>query len=336
MSPRPSVEVVGERDRDRHRRDRLALLAVGPVDAGDPRARAGGQHDDLVAAPQRPGGDLAGVEALTSGRSVGCGRITHWTGRRAGRSASDAASGTFSRCVSSGSPAYQPMCSERSTTLSPFSAEIGDERHAVQVKARGPVQEVAHDAVEGLLAPAGEVHLVDADGDVAHPQQPRDGGVAARLLGHPVADVDEDQRQVGGRAPCDHVARVLRVARAVGDQEAPPRGGEGAVGDVDRDALLALGAQAVGDQREVDVAVAAPPRRLLDVLELVGEQRLGVVQQPADQRRLAVVDGAGGREAQEAGHQWRPSPGIRSSPRACGLPWRPRSRDRRRASRRAR
>jgi hypothetical protein len=76
---------------------------------------------------------------------------------------------------------------------------------------------------------------------------------------------------------------------------------EVAVGDVDRDALLALGAQAVGEQRQVGVAVAAALGRLLDVLELVLEDRLGVVEQSADQGRLAVVDRPGCREADELG-----------------------------------
>ena len=48
------------------------------------------------------------------------------------------------------------------------------------------------------------------------------------------------------------------------------------------------------------------------MLELVGEDLLGVEQQSADQCRLAVVDGAGGGEAQEVGaagdgHQKYPS-----------------------------
>ena len=81
---------------------------------------------------------------------------------------------------------------------------------------------------------------------------------------------------------------------------APPRRREVAVGDVDRDALLALGAQAVGEQREVERALAAAAlARLRDVLELVLEHLLGVVQQPPDQRALAVVDRAGRREAQQ-------------------------------------
>jgi hypothetical protein len=84
------------------------------------------------------------------------------------------------------------------------------------------------------------------------------------------------------------------MARRVGQDERAPRGGEVAVGDVDRDALLALGAQAVGQPREVELSVATA-----QVVELVGQDRLGVVQQAADERRLAVVDRAGGRQAQE-------------------------------------
>src|SRR5438067_4930756 len=58
------------------------------------------------------------------------------------------------------------------------------------------------------------------------------------------------------------------------------------------DLLLALGAQAVREEREVDGGVAAAARRLLDVLELVDEDLLRVEEQPADQRRLPVVDRA--------------------------------------------
>ena len=110
-------------------------------------------------------------------------------------------------------------------------------------------------------------------------EQGGDRQVAARLLGHPAAGVDQHERQVGGRGAGGHVARVLRVAGAVVQHEAPVRRGEVAVGDVDRDALLALGAQAVGQPREVGGGA-----------ELVGHQGLGVVQEAADQRRLAVVD----------------------------------------------
>ena len=159
--------------------------------------------------------------------------------------------------------------------------------------------EVACDLVVALLRPVDEIHLVDGDRDVRHAQDRRDVGVAARLLDDAVARVDEDHRDVGGRGARHHVARVLHVARRVGELEAAARRDERAVGDVDRDALLALGAEAVGEQREIDVAVAAALRRLLDVLHLVDEDLLRVVEQPADQRRLAVVDRAARDETEE-------------------------------------
>ena len=58
--------------------------------------------------------------------------------------------------------------------------------------------------------------------------------------------------QIGGGCAGGHVARVLFVPRRVGDDELAPRRGEIAVRDVDGDALLALGAQAVGQQRKID------------------------------------------------------------------------------------
>ena len=62
--------------------------------------------------------------------------------------------------------------------------------------------------------------------------------------------------------PVAMFARVLDVAGAVGDDELAVRGGGVAVGHVDRDALLALGPQPVGDEREVHLVDAPPARGL--------------------------------------------------------------------------
>ena len=181
----------------------------------------------------------------------------------------------------------------------------------------GEVGELVADLVEALLVEVDEVHLVHAQHEVLHLEQRRDHRVAPRLLEHALAGVDEHEREVGGRRAGHHVARVLHVAGRVGDDELAPRRREVAVRDVDRDALLALGAQAVGEQREVRVVEALVAAGALDRLELVLEDLLGLEQQPPDERALAVVDRPRGREPQ----QLRSS---RSSPRACGLPWRPR------------
>ena len=63
----------------------------------------------------------------------------------------------------------------------------------------------------------------------------------ARLRADAVAGVDQEDRDVGRGRAGRHVARVLLVAGRVGEDELAPRGREVAVGDVDRDALLALG-----------------------------------------------------------------------------------------------
>ncbi len=76
--------------------------------------------------------------------------------------------------------------------------------------------------------------------------------MAARLGEDAFAGVDQDDGHVGGGGAGGHVAGVLLVAGSVGDDELAMRGGEVAVGDIDGDALLPLGAQAVGELGEVD------------------------------------------------------------------------------------
>ena len=184
--------------------------------------------------------------------------------------------------------------------------------------------EILDDGVELALVPFDEVHLVDGEGNGLHAEQRSDERMPASLLEDAVACVDEHDGDVGGRGARHHVPRVLRVARCVGDDEAAMRCCEVAMGDVDRDALLALGTQTVGQQGEVALAVAIAPAGLFDRGELILEHRLGVVQQPTDQSALAVVDAAGSRDAKCA--PWRRvevrAEVIRNSPLVCGLPWR--------------
>ena len=195
-----------------------------------------------------------------------------------------------------------------------------DEGEVLDVQRFGEVGEVGHDPVEHALVPVHEVHLVHAHHHVRDPQQRGDVGVALGLLDHAGAGIDQLERQVGRRGPGDHVARVLLVAGRVGDDELALGGLEVAVGDVDGDALLALGPQAVGEQRQVHVAVAAALGDLLHVRHLVGQHLLRVEQQPADQRALAVVDRARGGEPEQLRGCFHYGGHPRNTLRASGPP----------------
>ena len=190
-----------------------------------------------------------------------------------------------------------------SVMLSPLQArdrdrdDVGRGRSAART--RGSPSTIAS---KRLLRVADEVHLVDREHDVADAEQRHEVAVPARLRQHALARVDQDDGEVGGRGAGHHVARVLLVARRVGDDELALVGREEAIGDVDRDALLALGGEAVDQQREVELAALRADllRVGLERGQLVLEDHLRVVEQPADQRALAVVDAAAGDEAQQA------------------------------------
>ncbi len=78
--------------------------------------------------------------------------------------------------------------------------------------------------------------------------------MAPGLGEHAFARVDQDDSEVGGGGAGHHVAGVLLVPGRVGHDELALLGGEVAVGDVDGDALLALGREAVDQQREIELA----------------------------------------------------------------------------------
>jgi hypothetical protein len=92
------------------------------------------------------------------------------------------------------------------------------------------------------------------------------------------------------------------VARDVRHDEAALPGGEEAIGDVDRDSLLALGGESVEGECVVDLGTARadPPRIGLELGDLIVEETARVGEQAADERALAVVDAAAGDESQEA------------------------------------
>ena len=177
----------------------------------------------------------------------------------------------------------------------------GNGDRLAEAEAQRQLAEVGLDGAELLLRPVGEVHLVDGKDDALHADDVEDGRVPARLALHAVARVDQHDGDVGVRGAGRHVARVLLVAGAVDDDEAARRRVEVAPGDVDGDALLALGDEAVEQQAEIGMRAAGRRvRRAIDRLALVVIEVGRIPQQAADQRRLAVVDRSARQKVQDA------------------------------------
>ncbi|MNG14796.1 hypothetical protein D3C84_985820 [compost metagenome] len=91
------------------------------------------------------------------------------------------------------------------------------------------------------------------------------------------------------------------MARGVGNDELALGRGEVTVGHVDGDALLALGLQAIDQQRQVDIVTGGADffRIAGNGFQMVFVDHLGVVQQAPDQGALAVVDVTAGQKAQQ-------------------------------------
>ena len=91
------------------------------------------------------------------------------------------------------------------------------------------------------------------------------------------------------------------MPRCIGDDKGALRRGKEPIGDVDRDTLLALVLEPIEQQRKINFVTGRPetPGFALQRAELVVEDRTALVEQPADQRRFAVVDRPAGSETQQ-------------------------------------
>ena len=299
------VDIVGETDRHRHWRKGLRHWAFRPVDGRDPTGFTAGQHHHLVAGAHDPAGDGAGIAAVV-GVFAGL-----WPDHVLHRKAH------VDQVAVTGDVDILEVAQQRWTVVPGCLIALGHHVVAVQCRDRdgGDVVnvepgrkgvELVANPVVALLIPVDEVHLVDRQHDVLHPEQRGQEGVPPGLLQQSVTGVDEHDHQLRGGGAGDHVAGVLQVPRGVGDDEFSLGGAEVAVGDVDGDALLTLGTQSVGHQSKVGVFVAAFAGGAFDGRKLILHHGLGVIQQPADQGGLAVVDRTrGGQSKQRSGGQQR-------------------------------
>src|SRR2546422_7203468 len=134
------------------------------------------------------------------------------------------------------------------------------------------------------------VHLVDRDDQLLHAERARKEDVLLRLRLDAFRGPDhEDGRIRLGRAR-DHVLDEVPVARRVDDCEVVLVRVKALVRDVDRQAALALFLDLVHDEGELEGGLAHLLGELLEILELMRVEVPRVVEDPADRRRLPVVD----------------------------------------------
>ena len=145
------------------------------------------------------------------------------------------------------------------------------------------------DLLEARGAEIDAVHLVDDDRDLLDAEQMQQIAVPPGLVAHAFQRVDDQHRAVGLRGAGDHVAQEFGVAGRVDQHDVARAGAEADLRGVDGDALVALGLQRVEQERPFE-RHAAPRADGLEHLELALGQAAGLVQQAADQGRLAVID----------------------------------------------
>src|SRR5947209_11659319 len=198
------------------------------------------------------------------------------------------------QCGHEGGPLVPPQLRARLRNVLPFVRADGDERDLVHLEP-GDLQEARELRLELREPLLGifrlrRVHLVNGDDQLFDPQNLRKEDVLLRLRLDAFRGPDhEDGRIRLGRAR-DHVLDEVPVARRVDDREVVLVRVKTLVRDVDREAALPLLLHLVHDEGELEGGLAHLLGELLEILEFVGVDVPGVVQDPADGRRLPVVD----------------------------------------------
>src|SRR5215204_1710201 len=121
------------------------------------------------------------------------------------------------------------------------------------------------------------------------------------LCQNALARIDQYDGRVRRRRPSHHVPGVLLVAGRIRDDELAPVRGEESIRHVNGDALLALRGQPVHEQCEVEILTlcAHTARVGLQCYEMVLEEHLRVIEQPSNERALAVVHASASDEAEK-------------------------------------
>ena len=209
------------------------------------------------------------------------GRLTHCTGRRNGPAAAASAfTSTVSRCSTSVGPSCQGIASDRVVTFAPVSPDSGIAVAAPIPASPANAAPVGDDRVEHRLrsCPTRSI-LLTASTRCRTPSRWTSQLCRRVCVSTPLrasirmtarSAVDAPVTMLRVYCSCPGVSATMKRRRA---------GREIAIGDVDRDALLALGGEPVDQQREVERGALCPdaPRVGGELLNLIGKHRFGII-----------------------------------------------------------
>ena len=171
-------------------------------------------------------------------------------------------------------------------------AMLGGDRDEVdRVEAEG-LQEgrvFGDDLLVGGLGVVDEVHLVHQHDELLHAQEGEQEGVAAGLVHDAFLGIDEQEGGGGAGGAGHHVLEELLVARGVDDRVGTLLRAEEDARGVDGDVLFLLFDQGVEEEGVFELH-AFDRAVLADLLHLAVGQGVGVMEEAADEGRLAVVD----------------------------------------------
>jgi len=164
-----------------------------------------------------------------------------------------------------------------------------DEVNGVQAEGLQEDRVFGDNLLVGGLRVVDEVHLVHQHDELLHAQEGEQERVAAGLVHHAFLGVDEQKGGGGAGGAGHHVLEELLVARGIDDRVSALLRAEEDARGIDGDILFLLFNERV-EKESIFKLHAFDGTVLTNLLDLAVGQRVGVVEETADEGGLAVVD----------------------------------------------
>jgi len=150
-----------------------------------------------------------------------------------------------------------------------------------------------NNAVKNILRIIHQIHFVNRHNQMGNLQQGNDKAVSFGLGQNAVAGIHQNDGTIRLGSACHHVSGVLNMTRRVSNDEFSFRRLKITVGHIDGDALLSFRRQSIQEISQFDILKSLLPRRFLNGRILIIIDGFCLVQEPANQRRFAVIYAAG-------------------------------------------